>query len=62
MVCGRVCRPRYNYRTSGERRYYHASSSNACLFERVTLVSIKVDLGKLFAALQRVDLRDVSAA
>ena len=49
------------HRTSGELRYYHASSNNARPFERVTLVSSEADLIRLFANVQRVDLREVVA-
>ena len=49
------------HRTSGELRYYHASSNNARLFERVKLVSSEADVFRLFADVQRVDLREVAA-
>ena len=49
------------HRTSGELRYYHASSNNARLFERVTFVSSEADMNRLFGNVQRVDLREVAA-
>ena len=49
------------HKMSGELRYYHASSSNAQLFEQVTLVSSEADMNGLFTVLKRVDLRKVAA-